>query len=39
MFESLLAFVLPYAKDILLTAAAGLMAYVMGRLQSFIHAI
>ena len=36
MFESLFAVVLPIAKDILITVAAGLMAYAINRLQSYV---
>jgi len=36
MFESIIAAVLPIAKDLLITIAAGLMAYAMNKLQSYV---
>jgi hypothetical protein len=36
MLESIIAAVLPIAKDLLITIAAGLMAYAMNKLQSYV---
>jgi len=36
MLESIFAAVLPVAKDLLITIAAGLMAYAMNKLQSYV---
>jgi hypothetical protein len=37
MFESILSMAIPFCKDLLLTLAAGLFAYAMTRLQSYIQ--
>jgi hypothetical protein len=34
MFETFLSFVLPVAKEILLTAAGALLAYTLNKLQA-----
>lgn len=36
MFESIFQAVLPFAKDLLLTVAAGLLAYAMNKIQSYV---
>jgi hypothetical protein len=36
MFETILATALPILRDLLLTAAAGLLAYAMNRIQSHV---
>tara|TARA_R100000005_G_scaffold95755_1_gene78591 strand:+ start:7451 stop:7570 length:120 start_codon:yes stop_codon:yes gene_type:complete len=36
MLESIFAAVLPVAKDILITVAAGFLAYAMNKLQSYV---
>jgi hypothetical protein len=36
MFESLLAFFGPMLHDILVTAACGLLAYALNRLQTYL---
>lgn len=35
MFETIASFVLPVLKDILLTAAAALLAYTLNKLQTY----
>jgi hypothetical protein len=36
MLDSVFAAILPFAKDLLLTIAAGLLAYAMNKLQSYV---
>jgi hypothetical protein len=39
MFESLFSFVIPFVKEVLMTAAAALLAYALNKVQSHFQSI
>jgi hypothetical protein len=39
MFESLFSFVIPFVKEIVVTAAAALLAYALNKVQSYFQTV